>query len=294
MERTRNVFLTIFGLTFVAAGLFLLTLLWRDKGELVVVSAEIATLEHSITIQQATQTAAATITPPATATPEPTATPPPDYLATTIAQATATAVTLPDLENSIATWPVTLLEPFDDNRNGWDTEPGDPELSLDLRSIADGVYIWEIDAITGFNWVETLPATTLGDTFYAAIDVAQSGSVTNLQAIAYRYHNASNYYYFGICESADSFTIERRLDGDWFTLSECTLSDSIQPESVNRLAVLGDGARYLFYINEQLVKEVWDNSHSNGDVGVFIDMDSEEQNIFRFDNLEIRQPLVSK
>ena len=294
MDRTRNVFLAIFGLTFFAAGLFLLTLLWRDKGELEVVSAEIAALDNIVTIQHATLTAAATITPPPTATAQATATPTPDYLATTIAEATATAVALPDLAGSIETWSVTLLDTFDDNSNNWDTEPGDPTLSIDLRSIADGAFIWEIDAISGFNWVETLPDISLGDAFYVALDVEQSGNVNNLQALAYRYHDASNYYYFGICDTATSFTVERRVAGNWRTLSECTQSNSINPDSSNRLAVLADGTRYLFYINEQLVEEVWDDSHANGAVGVFINMDSDEQNIFRFDNLEVREPLVTK
>lgn len=290
MERTRNTFLAIFGVTFIAALGVLTFLMLRDYQRVRATGDFAEALGQIADDQIATQTAAATITPPPTSTPLPTETPAPDLRATARAHVAATRSAIPAGLAEAQGWPILIRETFDNNDNAWDTAPGDEALSKDDRRIQDGKFIWTIEAYGGFTWVEPLPGSQLTDRFYATLDIEQSEPLLNDQGISFNYIDSQNLYLFSTCDIPGTVGFFRRVEGSWLTLQSCRQVDAINRTGPNTLSVLGNGNYYQLFVNDQYISDLWDNTFSAGGVGVYIEMDADQTNVFSFDNLEVRSP----
>ena len=282
MDRIRNVFIIIFGSVFFVGIAFFMLLLWQDMRRLKAESAEINALATTVSEQHATLTTVARITPP------PTATAPPDRYATMRAEVVATTEARPIALEQAKQWAILVQDRFDNNDNQWDTEAGDPELSLDKRRIADGVYSWEINAFDGFSWVENLPDYVLPKRFYLSLEIDQANRLQNDQGIVFHYQDPDNYYLFSLCTEAGTVGTFRKVDDVWYTMQSCRQQAAIYKDQANTLAVIGDDNHYLFFINDQFIADLWDDHFLQGEVGVYIEMNPDEQNSFYFDNLEVR------
>jgi hypothetical protein len=239
----------------------------------------------------ATFTSTPTITPTITSSPTSTATPTPNLTATAvILQATDTAMAYQTtVANAATTGRALLKDTFDSNKNNWQLEKTDDDYALTTYEVADGTYNWDVTAHQPvISWV-TANSKAMDD-FYLSIEIKQaSGPDSADYGVVFREDTNSNFYYFGINEQGQYALY--LYNQDWSTLLDWTESELIRPGEVNRITVLAEGSHFTFFINDQYLTEITDDSIKSGTVALAIELATEnDQAVFQFDNIELRVP----
>ena len=144
----------------------------------------------------------------------------------------------------------------------------------DVESTADVVRYYADDALhmrvipestTEWTLLEQEPAD-----FFLEFDVAFGEGADNAGAgLIFRMADDANYYRFAI-SSLDSFSLLKRLDGEWIYLTEWTAADNVQTadEAVNRLGVLADGNTIALFANDALLTVVEDDGLARGELAL--------------------------
>jgi hypothetical protein len=182
-----------------------------------------------------------------------------------------------------------VYDPFNDDSADWGEGPGNSELSNGERTIVDGRYVWDLEALESFSWVTSPEGADLQD-FYMAVDVAREQANVGEISLVFRYQDTDNFYQFALCEAAQQYSVWMQYADDWDVLVNCTYSDAIAPDGSNRLAVIAHGGQFAFFINEQYVNTLLAPQLTGGRGGVMVEMDTAEQNVYIFDNFEVRIP----
>ncbi|HEY5731229.1 MAG TPA: hypothetical protein VIS72_14340 [Anaerolineales bacterium] len=225
-----------------------------------------------------------TSTPTNTSTPTKTPTPTPNLTATVQVRNAMSAV-----ENALSNWKVVLTDTFDSDTNLWLVEESDDEYALINYEIVDGKYRWDVTAHRSFiGWVRS-DRQSLTD-FYLSVNIQQlEGPDSADFGVIFREDDDSNFYYFGITNQGE-YALYLFLE-EWDTLISWTRSDLIKPGETNRITVIGDGARFIFFINDQYLTEITDDSIPEGSSALAVEMEDENDHaVFEFDNFELREP----
>ena len=180
--------------------------------------------------------------------------------------------------------------PFDSNENDW---PIGTEMNDYVENdwmLFRGKYRWEAQAAQDVQWYIHPDIKSLGD-FYLSTEVRKiSGPVDCSYGVVFRVKDDNNFYEFGISDT-QYFSIYRKFRGNWETLVNWRYSAAIQPDEVNRLAIVAQGGHFVFWINDQLVTEVDDNHIASGRNGLTMTLfNPGDQAVFEFDNFEVREP----
>jgi hypothetical protein len=102
--------------------------------------------------------------------------------------------------------------------------------------------------------------------------------------IIFRVQDADNYYLFDITKTG-YYKVDKRIAGSYHALTEWERSSAIDPQGINYLKVRAVGKRLSFYINNNSVKELVDDTFSKGEFGLFSAQDVRAA----FDNIRIYQ-----
>ncbi len=97
-----------------------------------------------------------------------------------------------------------------------------------------------------------------------------------------------DYYRFAI-SPADTFSLVKRVDGEWEVLADWTESGAIETadRAVNRLGLLAEGDQIALYANGELLTVVDDDSHDRGDIALAV-LTYDDGNVeAQFDNVAI-------
>jgi hypothetical protein len=247
----------------VGVGIFLLTggnlTSWLAGGSVQVIETPAATRT------EAAPTARRTAHP--TATDEPTSSP-------------TAAPTPPEGE-------VLFRDDFSDSGSGWDRVSEDSGGT----DYTDGAYrIW-VDKSQADRWAN--PGLSFTDVRIVVDTSKAAGPDNNDFGVICRYRDSDNFYAFWI--SSDGFAgIIRYLDGDFLVLSEDELmqaSDQIhQGYATNHLRADCVGSTLRLYVNGELVEEVEDASHAEGDVGLMAGTFNLPGVDIHFDNFVVLAP----
>lgn len=208
----------------------------------------------------------------ATATPEPTSTPQPS-------------------PSDYARWPVVLRDFFNEPANDWElAENSDDRFARGTVEVRSGMYRWDVTANEGFIWWSLGLANTATADFYAGVTARQvSGAEDADYALIFR-HDGYNYYTFQVSDTGQFTSYEYHLE-EWTQLIEWTAAAAIRPGEANRLAVAAEGNRFRYFINDDLVAEVEDDTLPSGSAGVAVQVYNDgESAVFEFDNFEWRAP----
>ncbi len=179
---------------------------------------------------------------------------------------------------------------------------GDPEVDDDFAADTDfwttsydgttagyykaGAYHISIDTDNLVAW-ETGDLTA-GD-FVAEVEVSHyDGPLINEGGLLFRYVDSANFYLFSV-SSDGYFVVKKLVDGEWVTLVEWTESDAANTgsRSANYLTVLAEGEQLAFFINDELVAEVADDSFSEGAVALVAGTLDEYEVDIAFDNFAL-------
>jgi hypothetical protein len=153
-------------------------------------------------------------------------------------------------------------------------------LQTDKLSYNNGRYqIFSADS-DWYTWQQHI----YGD-FVFEVEAQWVGGAANFGfGLIYRVQDADNYYLFDITNTG-FFKVDKRIGGEYHALTEWERSSAINPTGVNFLKVIAIGNRFTFFINNNRVKELTDDSFEWGKFGLF----SGQGVRAAFDNLKIYQ-----
>jgi len=206
-------------------------------------------------------------------------------------EATASAVNAVDDPLAIASsWPVVFGDTFDSNTNDWPAGDYSDERLTGSREIIDGKYHWEAAALDGVIWWSIPDVASVSD-FYLTVNAQRVSGVTDGQyGVIFRRADRDNYALFKI-EDSQYYKFSVRYQGEWETVIDWTETSAIRPVGVNRLAVVGEGSHFTFYINDEYVGEIDEDRLPEGTIGLAIELlDDKDAAVFEFDDLEMRAP----
>jgi serine/threonine-protein kinase len=214
-------------------------------------------------------------------------------------EATATApqetpTTPPEerVEAVLDEWPLVLYDSFDTNDNHWeDGESTNERASIDYL-VGDGKYRWEVEVVDEINWFYWNEEIEPVSDFYFAVEGKQLGEAINVNyGVIFRSIDTAAYL-FSINDVVQQYGLLRWDIEGWTYLIDGTRHSAIRRGESNRLAVLGEGSHFVFYINDQYVDEiVVDGGLTSGRVGLAIAMfDGGGEAVFEFDNFELYAP----
>jgi hypothetical protein len=192
-------------------------------------------------------------------------------------------------------WPVVMQENFSpSNPNQWSTGRHTSDR-VTIRKEIDGTYLWEAESHQGVTARSHAPCDSQWSMkdFYVSVDGRRVTDSTNTaMGLVFRSHKGN--YYILLVGKEQSFKVALMKNDQWTTLIPWTRSDAIKPYEVNKIAVIGEGSHFLFFVNNQYVGEVEDHQLPYGSVGIAITLyHADDHAVFEFDNFELRQPLAS-
>jgi hypothetical protein len=216
--------------------------------------------------------------------PQPAATPTADP------QATATAVAAINAVSELTKdWRTVLKERFDSNKNYlWYTFDTDDELAKTIVEVKDGAYIWELTAHDEFfEWVGSRVRTV--SSFHLSVDAHMTIGENGEYGVIFR-ENDKDFYVFRMVD-AQFFGVSKNIDDEWTTILDLTESGAIKPYQVNRISIMGQRTHFYFFINDQFVAEVEDDSIPYGGIGFYVSLcEKGDKAVIEFDNVIMLAP----
>lgn len=212
---------------------------------------------------------------------------------TALAQIEATVLAYTGELNLAKKWNGVFMDTFDQNSYDWPSGAKTGERADITWTIADGIYKWDALAKEGFVWWVYPEMEEYGD-FYYAVDLSiLQGPSEAEQGLVYRMKkNGEEYsYYLYEISNNQQYSVWYRDANGWEEIIPWTSSDLIRNNGTNRLALIAQGSRMVFFINDQFLAEVADDKLSSGKLGLSVGLDENGQSgLWQFDNLEIRLP----
>jgi len=190
-----------------------------------------------------------------------------------------------------ARWPVTISDSFDSNVNEWNpfSEVAD-EFGSRSFTFQNGKYHWEVLPTDNVSVHDTPEMNPISE-FAISVDAQQlSGSQEADFGIVFRETAADTFYNFNI-DSRQNYWLRMNDGGRWTTLIDLTRSAAIRPNASNRVTVVANDGHFYFFINDQYVDEIEEDSLLRGRVGMVVNLF--EPGVlaeWEFDNFELREP----
>jgi hypothetical protein len=192
------------------------------------------------------------------------------------------------LRISAARWPLLIYDTFDSNELDWFEGMEDDQyasLSWDI----DGSYIWRATAKRDFVW-RVWPRSDFVTDFYLSVEVQNTGDNPDAQYGLILRNNEGSYYYLEV-SGPNLLRFMVSIQGEWDTLIPQTEVASLRPGQSDRLTVIAQGERFLFFVNDVYVGEAIDGRIAEGQNGLAIGLSEPgEETMIVFDNFELRAP----
>jgi len=253
-----------------------------------VVAAAIATTEARETMF-AQIDAAATATAKAVGSGQTAATATARALATWNAAATASALAV-EAVPAQPYWEPALHDAFDRDENRWSTGDYSSERLTGNRYIIDGVYRWQADAKEGFRWWSNAQGGSMTD-FHLMVEARFVwGSDGANCGVVFRRQKGGDYYLFRVRDDG-KYQVSLMSGGEATSLVRWTGAPTFSSGDFNYLEVTGEGSHFTFYVNQEQVAEVDDDTLRDGSVALVVGLpQAGDAGIFEFDDFELYVP----
>lgn len=215
-------------------------------------------------------------------------------LLTEVAPTQAAAVQAAATAAVSAQWPLVLADTFSDNRHDWDTGQVNSSSGTVNRTIAGGVYHWEIDSRQAVYWRGEPDLGSVSD-FELTTTVRRSGqsSIGADYGVIFRYIDADNFYYFGVSDNGGA-SFQSNVKGAWSIVTPWALTKGIIRGQPVTIRVIAHGGHFIFYINGELAAQADEFSLPAGRVGLMLDDNNSTAPVsVDFDDFNLRVPLFA-
>ncbi|HUW12964.1 MAG TPA: serine/threonine-protein kinase [Anaerolineae bacterium] len=187
-------------------------------------------------------------------------------------------------------WEFGFYDDFAADTGSWTTGVYDSERLSGNRRIAEGTYIWEAEAKQGFAWWSESGNEPITDFALDVVAGQPSGSSSGSYGVMFRHDEADNHYVFRIRDSGE-YRVSLVQDGEWINLTDWTPTSLIYAGDPNMLSVGAEGPVFKFWINNELVAEISDETLPSGDVGLVIGLgQAGDAGRFEFDDFVLFTP----
>ena len=176
----------------------------------------------------------------------------------------------------------TISEDFRTDSGQWDTFSSE-DAAVEVRRRQLHISVDSADWIT-WSLFEVEQEDFLLD---ADVEVITSPPDGNYGVI-FRALDSDNFYLFRISPRG-TFSLMKKVGGEWTVLTEWTLSDAIDTEegAVNRLSVFAEGPQLAVLVNDEIVAQAVDEDLTEGQVGLAAGVYSEPGLEIVFDNVNL-------
>lgn len=189
-------------------------------------------------------------------------------------------------------WPVVFCNSFTSdltlNRLDWPLGDSTNDFASSQRRIAYGKYIWDVESFTGVfsPAISNLPAVS--DFYMTVVGKLRKGPKAASYGVVFRRVDAENFYFFEISDNG-YYQFSAQEDGAWKTLIPWTSSAAIATnKQENRIAILAEGNKFQFSINDEPVGDSTDGRFQSGGLGLAVELfDEGDKGTFEWDDLEL-------
>jgi hypothetical protein len=216
--------------------------------------------------------------------------------ATDASQALVTQATQQSIQTALdqsSSWPVVINDGFDQNTLDWPEGDQTDPLAVINWTIEGGKFRWKATANDSFVWwvYPTMDAVT---DFSLSVQMQQtSGAVDGEGGLIYRVQEPDLYYTFEL-NGLNQYAVYSHLDDGWHTLIDWSDSNAIREDAPNQLAVVATGSHFEYFINQQNVASLDDDSITDGMAGLLIGLSQpEDQGSWEFDDFKVSTPDVN-
>jgi len=200
------------------------------------------------------------------------------------------AAPIHETDLSEAEWPIILLDSFDTNKNNWLIFT-DSDQS---RNIRNGKYVWSAESPPdsfGVGYPQWPPGSQEVSDLYASVEMkAADKTIDATYGLVFR-DTAAGYYFFGLNDKG-LVTVEKIILNDAnYVLIKPSETATVQRINTNRISVVASGSHFVFYVNDQLFGELYDDTLERGYVGIYIGLNSSGASAeVEFDNFSLQAP----
>jgi hypothetical protein len=188
-------------------------------------------------------------------------------------------------------WTLVAKDSFDANTLSWPEGDTTDQSGEATRSIANGCYSWRVKANTESVNLWAAPSTNVTPDFYVAVDARNTKRLDIVAyAISFRHQGAKHHYDFMIYPN-QYFSVHYKGQDQTSTTTLANLQNQIiLPSESNRIAVIGIGSQFWFYINGVFVDYLTDDRIPTGSYGLGVSVkDVGDEGFIEFDNFELRK-----
>jgi hypothetical protein len=188
-----------------------------------------------------------------------------------------------------AGWVEVFSDEFESDDNGWPTGSGDDQYAKTNLSVTEGVlhtYTRAHQSVYYYWYPHKIDSL---EDFYLKTNVRQvSGPADANYGVVFRMAGWNHYLYR--IDDSGGISIAKRTTNSWDSLRDSSAS-AIRPGEYNELVVLGQGSRFKFCVNQQLVAEVEDESYPHGGFGIALGLyQAEDEAVIEYDDFEVYAP----
>ena len=181
----------------------------------------------------------------------------------------------------------TIFDTFDYNGYGWYTGDYQDDYVAATRQLKGGRFNWVYHAIQPSRLTSVPDMKPIADFQLSAKVQRTSGPLDGSYGLLFRRLDKNNFYNFVISDS-QYFAVLLLKDNQWTTLIDWTFTDAIQPGGTNVLKVEGRGSHFTFFVNDQNVGEMDDETFKEGIAGLIAELPHAGDNgTFVFDDFKL-------
>lgn len=186
---------------------------------------------------------------------------------------------------------ILFEDTFDSDSSGWATGKFKDEYSQNEIVIQDGRYTMSVNSNPDkYSYVEKLLPNRRFDDFILTVEATPRDVEAHYSyGVAFREDEDGRVYVLEI--GNDGYYAVLLYDEEWKNLKDWSTSPAIQPGETHKLMVSAVGETLTFYVNDVLLTTLQDDTLSEGEVGLVVDMaEGGKSATVDFDNLVIREP----
>jgi hypothetical protein len=194
-------------------------------------------------------------------------------------------------------WQLIVSDNFKSNRYQWYENSWNDNGSSGSMLI-EGRYRWDISAKNVPMNINAARFSRINDigNFYVTTEVQKlrGENIKSSYGILFRFRSGDNsspplHYTFAINNSSSYAVFLESPNGREFLIS-WTPSSAIKIGDINKLAIITDGPKFAFFINDQYVDQLVHTTYSRGEVGLWADCTIGDNVVIEFTNFTLYMP----
>ena len=209
-------------------------------------------------------------------------------------QLTATAQAVQSLLQAAGNWELVLPDDFNQASDAWVTGEDSNDYGSSKWTIALDKLRWESAATQGMVWWSTPDMPPLSDFYLGVIARQISAPPDSLLGLTFRVTEDEEVYYLFQVDADGNFAVYQLEDDQWLSLVSWRPALEYLPGQANQLAVLGQGAQFYFFINGEMVAEMYDENLAVGTTGLAIGLNNPgDSGTWEFESFQVGAPAGS-